>query len=235
MNRVFTFEVIPQPDFWIGPVPVTRTIWMTWIVMTVLIVLALVARRQLLRPGIGWLQNVFEAFMEYLDAQIREIIRRPPERYFPLIATLFIFILFANLVATMPRMVSPTADIATTSALALVVFLAVPAYGIADRGLGDYLGQYLKPMWIMLPFNIVGELSRTLAMSVRLFGNMMSGAVIVGVLVFVGGILAVPIGLLGLLTGVIQAYIFAVLAMVYIGGAVRASARERREETEEGA
>ena len=233
MTQPFTFEVNPPPTFHLGPIPVTPTVWMTWVLMGVLTALALVIRRQIARGERSGLRTVFEAMMEYLDGQIEEIVRRPPGRYFPLIATLFIFIVFANLVSAVPRVASPTADIACTAALALLVFLAVPVYGIAERGPGGYLRGYLKPTPFMLPFNIIGELSRTLALAVRLFGNVMSGAVLAGVLVSVGGIIAAPIGMLGLLTGVIQAYIFAILAMVYIGGAVQAAERKRQDEDKE--
>ena len=228
MNRFFSYDVAPKVDFHLGPMPITRTVTMTWVVMGILVVLALLIRRQLSRDRHGGLRTLFEALMEYLDGQIREIVRRPPERYFPLVATLFIFILTANLIAAVPRMRPPTSDIACTGALALVVFVAVPYYGIRERGLAGYMRAYFQPVWLMFPFNVIGEVSRTLAMAVRLFGNVMSGAVIVGVLIFVGGIAAVPLGMLGLLTGLIQAYIFAILTMVYIGGAVRA--REKRKE-----
>ena len=227
MSKFFTYDINPPVDFHIGPIPVTRTVTMTWVVMGILIIFALLVRRQLTRGRTGGLRTIFEALMVYLDGEIRDIVRRPPAAYFPLIATLFIFILVANLVSAVPRMRPPTADIACAGALALVVFIAVPFYGIRERGLFGYLKAYFQPVWIMLPFNVIGEVSRTLAMTVRLFGNIMSGAVIVGVLVFVGGIAAAPIGMLGLLTGLIQAYIFAILTMVYIGGAVRAAQRKK--------
>lgn len=237
MKAPFTYQVSPPVDFEIPllHIPVTRTVTMTWAVMGILLLVALLVRRAISRGERSALRVVCEALMEYLDAQIREIIQRPPERYFPLVTTLFIFILVANLAAAVPRMRPPTSDIECTTALALIVFLAVPFYGIRERGVLGYLKGYLKPTPFMLPFNVIGDLSRTLAMTVRLFGNIMSGAVIMGVLIFVGGIVAAPIGMLGLLTGVIQAYIFAILTMVYIGGAVRASERKRREELEKGA
>jgi len=237
VSRFFKYDISPPVDFHIGPIPVTRTVTMTWVVMAILILVALLVRRQLARGRKSGLRTICEALMVYLDGEIRDIVRRPPAAYFPLIATLFIFILVANLVSAVPRMRPPTADIACAGALALVVFIAVPFYGIRERGLFGYLKAYFQPVWIMFPFNVIGEVSRTLAMTVRLFGNIMSGAVIVGVLVFVGGVVAVPIGMLGLLTGLIQAYIFAMLTMVYIGGAVRAAERtkERDGDVEKGA
>jgi F-type H+-transporting ATPase subunit a len=229
MNQVFSFQPNPDPDFFIGPIPITRTVWMTWILMAALAAVALIVRRQLRRDAPSGLRTVLEGMMTYLDGQIEDIVHRPPERYFPLVATLFLFILLSNLASVVPRVVSPTADAACTGALALIVFLSVPIYGIWERGLRPYLAAYLKPVFIMLPFNVIGELSRTLALMVRLYGNVMAGAVIVGVLVVVGGVLAAPLGMLGLLTGVIQAYIFAILAMVYIGQAVRSSEKKASE------
>ena len=234
MRAPFSYDVSPPVDFWLGPVPVTRTVTMTWVVMAILTVVALLVRRQIMRREGGGLRTVFEAVMEYMDAQIREIVQRPPERYFPLVTTLFIFILAANLASALPRMRPPTADVECTAALALIVFFAVPFYGIRERGIGGYLKGYLRPTPFMLPFNLIGDFSRTLALAVRLFGNIMSGAVIAGVLIYVGGIIAAPIGMLGMLTGVIQAYIFAILTLVYIGGAVRASERRTQKLLEKG-
>ena len=159
----------------------------------------------------------------YLDGQIREIVNREPAMYFPLAATLFIYILTANLISLLPGVKSPTADLATTTSLAVIVFFVVPFYGIYERGVLGYLNSYLRPAWVMLPFNLIGEISRTLALSVRLFGNMMSGQLVAGVLLALAGVVAVVVHFLGLITGVVQAYIFTILTLVYIGGAVRAA------------
>jgi len=219
MNQGLDIPVI----FNVGPVEVTRTVVTTWGLMAGLGIAAWLIRRRL-KPTPGPFQMAVEAMMTYLDEQIREIVGREPARYLPLAASLFIFILTANLISLLPVVESPTADPATTSALALIVFFVVPFYGITERGFGGYLRGYLKPAWIMLPFNLIGELSRTLALSVRLFGNMMSGQLVVGVLISLAGVVAVVVEFLGLITGVVQAYIFTIITLVYIGGAVRSGA-----------
>ena len=216
--------------FNVGPVEVTRTVVTTWGLMAALGIAAWLIRRRL-KPTPGPFQMAVEAMMTYLDEQIRDIVGREPPRYLPLAATLFIFILAANLISLLPLVESPTADPATTTALALIVFFVVPFYGVTERGFGGYMRSYLKPAWIMLPFNLIGELSRTLALSVRLFGNIMSGQLVIGVLIalisggmFVAGVMVVVVNALGLITGVVQAYIFTILTLVYIGGAVRSGA-----------
>jgi F-type H+-transporting ATPase subunit a len=168
-------------------------------------------------------QNLLETIVSTMRKQIREISQRETDRYLPFIGTLFLFIAVSNLFTIIPGYVAPTGSLSTTAALAASVFVAVPFYGIADQGLGGFLRRYLQPTYLMLPFNVVGEVSRTLALAVRLFGNIMSGAKIIAILLAIAP-LVFPIFMhaLGLLTGLIQAYIFAVLAMVYIGSATRA-------------
>jgi F-type H+-transporting ATPase subunit a len=174
-------------------------------------------------------QNLLEVLVETMRKEIREISRQDPGPYLYFIGTLFLFILVSNVLAIVPGFVPPTASLSTTAGLAVCVFVAVPIYGIKSRGLGGYLKQYVEPSPFMLPFNIMGELSRTLALAVRLFGNIMSGTKIVAILLaIVPLVFPVLMHALGLLTGVIQAYIFAVLAMVYIASATRA--QEEREE-----
>ena len=150
-------------------------------------------------------------------------------------ASLFIFILVANLTSLVsplvPGLKPPTADVATAAALASVVFLAVPFYGIAITGTVSYLKTYIKPVFIMLPFNVISDVSRTLALAVRLFGNMLSGEILFGViLALVPLLLPLPLMFLSLITGTIQAYIFAVLTIVYIGGAVKVTKRHEAKE-----
>jgi len=174
-------------------------------------------------------QNLLEVIVETMRREIREISSQDPGSYLYFIGTLFLFILVSNVLAIVPGFVPPTASLSTTAGLAVCVFVAVPIYGIKSRGLGGYLKQYVEPSPFMLPFNIMGELSRTLALAVRLFGNIMSGTKIVAILLaIVPLVFPVLMHALGLLTGVIQAYIFAVLAMVYIASATRA--QEEREE-----
>ena len=149
--------------------------------------------------------------------------------YLPFVGTVFLFIAVANLLTVLPGYVAPTASLSTTAALAIAVFLAVPVFGVTRQGLRGYLRHYIEPNPIMLPFNVIGDLSRTLALAVRLFGNIMSGTKIVAVLVgIVPLVFPIVFRALGLLTGLIQAYIFAVLAMVYIASAMSVSTEDER-------
>jgi len=210
--------------------------------MTALVLLSLIIRRRLREDAPGRLQNVLELFMEQLCRLIREIVRTDPQPYVPLTATLFIFVFVSNLVGMIPGLSSPTADLGVTAGLALIVFLSVPLYGIGARGVRRYLQAYLRPNPFMLPFNVLGELTRTLSLAVRLFGNIMSGEflllVVIGVVttvlqgyarVFIPAAFALTLflSILSLITAVIQAYIFTVLALVYIGAAVE---RRKKEE-----
>jgi F-type H+-transporting ATPase subunit a len=212
-----------------------KPVIMTWAVMLLLIALGGVVRYQIGRRGVERFQNVFELFMEYLCDLIREIVRAEPGPYVPLAGTLFLFIFASNLWGMIPGMESPTADISVTAALAVLVFLAVPFYGVRAKGMLGYLKVYIQPNPFLLPLNILSELTRTLALAVRLFGNIMSGQVlfiiVAGVVTTVmkgyakvfmpaGFVLTLFISVLSLITAVIQAYIFTVLALVYIGAAV---------------
>ena len=157
--------------------------------------------------------------------QIREVSRQEPGPFLPFVGTLFLFIAMSNLLVIVPGCRPPTGSLSATTALAIAVFVAVPLFGVAEQGFAAYVRRYVRPTWLMLPFNIIGELSRTLALAVRLYGNIMSGTVIVGILVSLAPFFfPIVMELLGLVTGLIQAYIFAVLAMVYIASATSASA-----------
>lgn len=207
--------------FWLGPCPINATLAYTWLVMAVLVIGSfLVTRRLKSDVKMSRWQNLLEILVSGLREQIRAASRQEPGPYLPFVGTLFLFIAVSNLLAVVPGYSPPTASLSTTAALALAVLVAVPLFGIARRGLLAYLAEYLKPSVFMLPFNIIGELSRTLALAVRLYGNMMSGSVI-GVILLGIVPLFFPILLqfLGLITGLVQAYIFAVLAMVYIASA----------------
>lgn len=216
-----------SPDQWLlaewGPLRLSATIAFTWIVVAFLALPARLASRRLVaeaRPP-RW-QSALELVVGGMRRQMREIAQHDVERYLPFVGTLFLFIAVSNVLTVVPGFWAPTASLSTTVALALLVFLAVPAYGIADRGVAGYLRRYLQPTPLMLPFNVLGELTRTLALAVRLFGNVMSGAKIAAILLAVAPLVfPVALQLLGLLTGLVQAYIFAVLAMVYIAAASR--------------
>jgi len=185
---------------------------------------ALITRR--LSYGLGrsrW-QNLLEIIVTGIVGQIEAVGLREPRKYLAFLGTLFLFVALSALCTIVPGYEPPTGSLSTTAALALSVLVAVPLYGILDRGLGGYLKTYLEPTFIMLPFNIIGELSRTLALAVRLFGNMMSGAMIIAILLTITPFLfPLVMTLLGLLTGMVQAYIFTILAAVYIAAAVRSA------------
>jgi F-type H+-transporting ATPase subunit a len=217
-----------SPDniiFWQwGVIKLNATIVFTWVVMIILVGGSWLVTRSLstgttLSP---W-QNMLEVVVVTVRDQIEEVSQQKAGRYLAFIGTLFIFIAVANILAIVPGYQPPTGSLSTTAALAICVFVAVPIFGVAQQGLRGYLRQYVQPSPIMLPFNIIGELSRTLALAVRLFGNVMSGAMIAGILLAITPLFfPVVMQALGLLTGLIQAYIFAILAMVYIASATRA-------------
>lgn len=200
------------------------TIVYTWVVMALLTAVSwLVTRRLSLSPPLSRWQNVLEAIVDVVQTQIREVSNQEPRTYLPFIGTLFLFIVASNLLDVVPGFTSPTASLSTTAALAVCVFFAVPLYGIAEQGFLGYLKQYVRPTVFMLPFNVIGELSRTLALAVRLFGNVMSTGKIAAILLAVAPLFfPIVMDALGMLTGLIQAYIFAILAMVYIGSAAQA-------------
>jgi len=210
--------------FQIGPVAVNATIVFTWIVMAMLSLAAFAATRGLsTTTRISWWQNLVEVVVSGMRQQIREISRQEPGNYLPFVGTLFLFIAVSNALTIVPGWRPPTGSLSTTTALAICVLIAVPIYAVGERGVIGYLRKYVQPTVFMLPFNIIGEVSRTIALAVRLYGNIMSGTVIVGILIsIVPFIFPIVIQLLGLLTGLIQAYIFAILAMVYIASATRA-------------
>lgn len=202
-----------------GFVQINGTIVFTWVVMAIMILGALVLRRRITSdPDIPDGQNAVEVVVEYMQEQIREISGEDDAApYLPFIGTLFLFIAVANALTIVPGYVPPTASLSSTAGLAIAVFFAVPAFAIARQGVRGYLRHYVEPSPVMLPFNLISEVSRTLALAVRLFGNVMSATKIVAVLVAVIPFLfPIVFRALGLLTGLIQAYIFAILAMVYI-------------------
>ncbi len=225
-----------SPDeriFWqYGFLTLNATIVFTWALMLVLAVGSkLITHR--LSTGLErsrW-QNVLEMLVIGMQKQIAELGIRRPEKYLAFLGTLFLFLATASLFTVIPGYEAPTGSLSTTAALALCVFVGVPLFGIEERGLRGYLLSYTKPTFIMLPFNIISELSRTLALAIRLFGNMMSGAMIIGILLSIAPfIFPVVMILLGLLTGMVQAYIFSILAAVYIAAATRV--RKPRPEVE---
>ena len=214
-----------QTVFWQnGFITINLTIVTTWAIMLLFVIAAKLITRKL-KTGINisrW-QCVVEMIVTTINKQINEVGLNNPEKYIGFIGTLFLFIGISNLFIILPGYEPPTASLSTTTALAISVFLAVPFFGIREEGIGGYLKTYLKPTWIMLPFNLIGEVTRTLALAVRLFGNVMSGGLIVAILLSISPfIFPVIMNVLGLLTGMVQAYIFSILATVYIAGAIKA-------------
>ncbi len=205
------------------------TIVTTWVLMAVMVVGAkLITRNLEHKVHISRWQGLLEVIVVSIRKQIREVGLSRPERYLGFLGTLFLFIALSNFCTIIPGYEPPTGSLSTTAALALSVFVAVPLYGITESGLGAYLRSYTRPTILMLPFNIISELSRTLAMAIRLFGNIMSGTMILAILLTITPFLfPIVMSLLGLLTGMVQAYIFSILATVYIAAATRV-----REETE---
>jgi F-type H+-transporting ATPase subunit a len=168
-------------------------------------------------------QNIMEVIINAVMGEISEISREHVRRYFPFIGSLFLFIALSNMLTFIPGYVAPTSSLTTTAALAVAVFFAVPIYGIASQGVLEYLKEYFRPNFLFFPFHVMGEFSRTLALAVRLFGNLMSHEKVVGILLAVTPLFfPVVMQVLGLLIGIIQAYIFAVLTMVYIASATQA-------------
>jgi F-type H+-transporting ATPase subunit a len=212
-----------------GPVLLNATIVYTWLVMALLTAGSwLITRKLSTDVRISRWQNLLEVMVGGIREQIRQISQQEPGSYLPFIGTLFIFISFSNLLTILPGYHPPTYSLSTTAGLAICVLAAVPFYGIAQQGLRGYLSHYLKPTVLMLPFHILSEMTRTLALAVRLFGNVMSGALLGAILLSVVPLFfPLIMQLLELLIGQVQAFIFAVLATVYIASAAQAHEEKR--------
>ncbi|WGS87853.1 F0F1 ATP synthase subunit A [Methylomonas sp. UP202] len=213
-----------QTIFWqYGLLKLNATIVFTWGLMLVLVVGSILITRHLSKDQqrSRW-QNLLELVVTAIEKQIQEVGLGEPRKYLGFLGTLFLFVASASLCTIIPGYEPPTGSLSTTTALAICVLVAVPLFGIAQQGLGGYLKSYVEPTLIMLPFNIISEISRTLALAVRLFGNMMSGAMIIAILLTITPIIfPIVMTVLGLLTGMVQAYIFSILAAVYIAAATR--------------
>lgn len=207
--------------FEVWGLPINATIFYTWVIMALLTVASMLITRSL-RPDVPpnrW-RTTLEVIVQGIQGQIEEIAQGPSRNLLYFVGTLFLFVALSNLLLVIPGFTPPTSSLSTTTALALAVLIAVPMFGITSRGLGGYLKTYLEPSFIMLPFNIISEFSRGISLAIRLYGNIMSGAVIAAILLGVAPFFfPVVMDVLGLLTGLIQAYIFAILATVYISSA----------------
>jgi F-type H+-transporting ATPase subunit a len=209
-----------ETAFHLGPVPISRPVATTWALMTLLVIAsALVTRRPALRPGN--IQAFLELIVDTLDSQIRDTMRVDPGPYRALFGTIFLFILLANWSALLPGVEPPTARLETDAALALIVFAATIYHGLRTQGVWRYLNTFAEPSLFMVPLNLVEQITRTFSLFVRLFGNVMSGVFVVGIVLSLAGLLVpIPLMALDLLTGAVQAYIFAILAMVFTAAAI---------------
>jgi len=203
--------------FHVGPIPITTPVVTTWAIVASLGILAFFSTRRLKIKNGRW-QAVLEILITAIEQQISECIRGDARRYLPFIATLFIFLAVANLSGALPGIKAPTASLPTDAALALLVFGATQYYGIKSRGFRGYLQSFLKPTPLMLPLNFAAQVTRSFSLMVRLFGNIMSGELVIGIILSLAGLLVpIPLMLLEVLIGLLQAYIFSILATVFIG------------------
>jgi len=214
--------------FQLGPVPISEAVVVTWAIMAILVLGGLLfSRRLALVPSAT--QAFLELIVEAVDSQIRDTMRVKPGPYRAFIGTLFVFIFVANWTTLVPGIDPPTARLETDAALALLVFLAVIWFGVRSGGVRGYLASFASPSILMIPLNIVESVTRSFSMMVRLFGNVMSGVFVVGIVLSLAGLLVpIPLMALDLLTGAVQAYIFAVLAMVFIAGVVEDAETPKR-------
>jgi F-type H+-transporting ATPase subunit a len=206
-----------------GVVTINATLVFSWVTMAVLAGGSwLVTRTLTSGPSPSRWQNLLEVVVEGILDQIEAASLQNPRRYLPFVGTLFLFIVTCNALDIVPGFEPPTASLTTPAALALCVFIAVPVYGIMNRGVKGYFKHYVRPTPFMLPFNIIGEVSRTIALAIRLFGNIMSGNLIAAILLSLAPLFFPAVmQAFGLLIGVIQAYVFAILALVYISSGAR--------------
>jgi len=229
-----------SPDntvFWqYGFITINLTLVTTWALMLLMVIGSRLITRNLKADfSISRWQGILEIIVSGMNSQIKEVGLNKPQQYIGFIGTLFLFIAIANLCIIFPFYEPPTGSLSTTTALALSVFLAVPFFGIEKSGLMGYLKSYLKPTFIMLPFNLISEISRTIALAIRLFGNIMSGGMIIAVLLSISPFFfPIIMKALGLLTGMVQAYIFSILATVYIAAAVQQSSTIKLKEDKNG-
>lgn len=219
--------------FTLGSWAVNATIVNTWLVMALLVAASWLVTRNL-RPDVPpnrW-RTLLELIVKTIQGQIEEISLKSARHVLYFAGSLFLFIAASNLLTVIPGFMPPTSSLSTTMALALSVLLAVPLFGIASNGVKHYLKTFIQPSIVMLPFNIIGEFSRGISLAVRLYGNVMSGGVIVAILLSIAPFFfPVLMDMLGLLTGLIQAYIFAILATVYIAAATEESTKPQQQES----
>lgn len=222
-----------EPLFYFGPVPITSPVVVTWAIMAILTLSCwLVTRKLSLMPSRT--QSLLEILVDTVDAQIRDTMQVDPRPYRPLIGSIFLYVLIANWSSLVPGIEPPTAHLETDAALSLVVLAATVGYGVSSRGVSGYLKTFAEPSWVMIPLNVIEQITRTFSLIVRLFGNVMSGVFVIGIVLSIAGLIVpIPLMALDLLTGAVQAYIFAVLATVFIGAAVGEQTQPSRPSAEE--
>ena len=213
--------IFPETVFSIGPVPITSTVITTWLVMFIIVVICYFLTRSLsIKPSI--IQEILEASFEAIEKTVRDVLPVDPWRVVPVLGTLWILIGFSNLTGLIPGLKTPTADLNTTFAFAVISYSMTHVFGIVTQGFKGYLSYYKEPTWILLPFRLIAEFTRTVALAVRLFGNMLSGEMIAVILLgIVGFLVPIPFELLHIVIGLIQAYIFGVLTLVFIAEGIR--------------
>jgi F-type H+-transporting ATPase subunit a len=207
--------------FHLGPLEITTTVTTTWALMAVIALFAWFATRRLeMEPG--GLQTALEGVVTSIQEAIAAVAPRQTEMLLPFIGSLWVFLVLANLSGIIPGLHAPTRDLSATAALAILVFLSVHWFGVRDQGLRGYLRHYLSPSPILLPFNLISEITRTVALAVRLFGNIMSLEMAALLILLVAGFLApVPILMLHIVEALVQAYIFGMLALIYVAGGLQ--------------
>jgi F-type H+-transporting ATPase subunit a len=214
-------DVMIENLFSIGPVTITETVGTTWLITGVLWFLAWLISRNL-KNDPGPFQAAVEGIIIAIEEAIREVSPQHARHILPFIGSLWIYLVVANLMGLVPGLHSPTRDLSATAALAVLVFLSTHWYGIRIEGTGSYLRHYLTPSPILLPFHIISEITRTIALAVRLFGNMMSLEMAALLILLVAGFLApVPILMLHIIEALVQAYIFGMLALIYVAGGIQ--------------
>ncbi len=228
--------IIADVVFQLGPIQITNTVVTTWVIMGAIAVFSwLLSRRLQMEPG--WVQTAAEGIVSTIEESIHGIAPRYVDHLLPFIGTLWLFLIIANLSGLIPGVHSPTRDLSATSALAILVFLSVHWFGIRTQGVKSYLRHYLKPSPIMLPFHIISEITRTIALAVRLFGNMMSLEMTALLILLVAGFLApIPILMLHIIEALVQAYIFGLLALIYVAGGLQSqqlTQQKHNQKTEE--
>jgi F-type H+-transporting ATPase subunit a len=223
--------VLSHVEFWIGWIHITQSMLTSWLIMMGLLIFSWLSTRKLSdHPG-NYQVTIEGIYMTMYDA-VNDVLPEQVDLVFPFIATLWIFILISNLIGIIPGFYSPTADLSVTASLAILTFLSVHWFGIRSEGLKNYLHHYILPSPFLLPFHLISEVSRTLALAVRLFGNIMSLELTAIIVLMVAGFLApIPILMLHIVEAIIQAYIFGMLALIYIAGGIQSQVQRREKES----